>query len=998
MSAPVLPEGVTEIKPFAFAGATFVSITLNVSVTVIGAGAFEGADLGEVRYGGSIADWVGIDFENASANPLNGGSLVIGGEKVSDLVIPEGVTAIKPFAFAGATFVSVTINVTVTVIGDSAFENCTVSASVSFTGTAEDWEKVDVGGENGLLEDVDCHTHSYQSEVTKDPTCTEEGVRTFTCSCGDTYTEPIATIDHNFVDGKCTMCGKSENAWDGSVASGFASGNGSAQNPYVIATGAQLAYFAQSVNGGRNFNGLYVVLTEDLDLGGREWTPIGVNAGSYDHFTGYFDGQGHTVSNFTITEGHSGYIGLFGKLWGFPISDLGVTDFTINVSFYGTIYAGGLVGYLDGGGTLSYCYAEGTITVTSTNSYGFVYAGGLAGSVNSGTLEGCYARVPVTASSPNSAYAGGLAGHLTNGTVVADCFAAGDVTGASTTYGTTHYGYAGGLVGYTDDGTVNDGGTIRNSYATGNVSARANVSGGFSYAGGLVGLNVATLENSFALGDVSATGSYRNAGGLVGYNNGTISGGYRSADQTVTNSNNTLGIEADPETLSSTDFLTGTLEWSHSIWTFTESGLPNLDHHWNGGSVIRPATCLEEGEILYTCTVCGEAKTIVLPKTAHHYVNGVCTVCSTPLPLWDGSIAESFESGSGTELDPFVIATSAQLAYFAQCVNGGISFEGQYLILSTDLSLGGLEWTPIGLNADSNFMGRFDGQGFTVSNFRISKAYSGTAYIGLFGYVGANGYLGGLGVVEFTIDMTGDGDIYAGALAGYLADRANAEACYASGSLAVHADSIAYAGGLMGYADGSNSDIECCYAEVSVFAETGGAAYVGGLMGQNDRDVYNCYASGSVSVYSGGEAVIGGLAGQNNGGEFYYCYASGNISTDERQTHIVRAGGLLGRNYRTGGRLVRCFATGDLILFSSSIVSAGGLLGLNSATSSYLSYRSTEQSITVTKNGVISGSTNSDGSTEAEATLISEAFLTGTLGWSDQIWSFAGGQLPTLKL
>ena len=44
----------------------------------------------------------------------------------------KGVTAIKPFAFAGATFVSVTINVTVTVIGDSAFENCTVSASVSF--------------------------------------------------------------------------------------------------------------------------------------------------------------------------------------------------------------------------------------------------------------------------------------------------------------------------------------------------------------------------------------------------------------------------------------------------------------------------------------------------------------------------------------------------------------------------------------------------------------------------------------------------------------------------------------------------------------------------------------------------------------------------------------------------------------------------------------------------------------------------------------------------
>ncbi len=659
----VIPAGVTAIKPFAFAGATFVSITLNVSVTVIGAGAFEGADLGEVRYGGSIADWVGIDFENASANPLNGGSLVIGGEKVSDLVIPEGVTEIKPFAFAGATFVSVTLNVTVTVIGDSAFENCTVSASVSFTGTAEDWEKVDVGGENGLLEEVSCHTHSYQSEVTKDPTCTEEGVRTFTCSCGDSYTEPVAMdpnahtpevipavpatctetgltegsrcsgcgkilveqeevpvtdhqyesevtkeptcteeglqtytcsgcgdsytepvavdpdahtpevipavsatctetgltegsrcsgcgkilveqeevpmIAHNYVGGACTMCGEPEK-WTGDVAEAFESGTGTRYDPYIIASPAQLAFLAKSVSEGTTYSNRYFRLANDIDLGGREWTPIGQAYAT--RFIGTFDGDGHTISNFKITATYdeNAYVGLFGYIRENAIQNLGVTEFVIEVSGTANLYVGGLAGHLYRT-NLENCYASGTITCPASSAT--IYAGGLFGyqdadNTSAYSVKNCHADVLVTVSG-NSACAGGLAGYLRN-VPLSDSHATGSVTAvsslgncdaggligdfgeapASGCYATgavradgKSVTYAGGLFGF-----GYDLGTLSDCYATGSVDL---ISSGSCYGGGLLGR--ANLEvdvaRCYATGEVQVTASgsaQTSAGGLIG--------------------------------------------------------------------------------------------------------------------------------------------------------------------------------------------------------------------------------------------------------------------------------------------------------------------------------------------------------------------------------------------------------------------------------------------------------------------------------------------------
>lgn len=82
--------------------------------------------------------------------------------------------------------------------------------------------------------------------------------------------------------------------WDGSVSSGFTYGDGSAATPYLITSGADLAYLANQVNKGNYFEGQYFQLTNDIDLDSSIWTPIGSYSNS---FRGIFDGAGHKISN-----------------------------------------------------------------------------------------------------------------------------------------------------------------------------------------------------------------------------------------------------------------------------------------------------------------------------------------------------------------------------------------------------------------------------------------------------------------------------------------------------------------------------------------------------------------------------------------------------------------------------------------------------------------------------------------------------------------------------
>ena len=140
---------------------------------------------------------------------------------------------------------------------------------------------------------------------------------------------------------------------------------------------------------------------------------------------------------------------------------------------------------------------------------------------------------------------------------------------------------------------------------------------------------------------------------------------------------------------------------------------------------------------------------------------------------WDGTVAASFESGTGSEADPFVIKTASQLAFLATSVEAGNTYAGQYFVLASDMDLAKIEWTPIGVylgkSSDANvaFAGNFDGQGYTISGIQITGDTK-SLYVGLFGYVSTTGYIKNIIIADSSISSGTASSRYAGAVAGKM--------------------------------------------------------------------------------------------------------------------------------------------------------------------------------------------------------------------------------------
>ena len=129
----IIKDGVTAIGYFAFSGYESESLTIPASVTSIGRYAFKDCTaLKKVTYTGNAENWLEISFSNETSNPCNtGADLYIGGNLVSDIVVPDGTTSIKPYVFYGCgSLKNVTIGKAVTSIKNSAFAECKSLESV----------------------------------------------------------------------------------------------------------------------------------------------------------------------------------------------------------------------------------------------------------------------------------------------------------------------------------------------------------------------------------------------------------------------------------------------------------------------------------------------------------------------------------------------------------------------------------------------------------------------------------------------------------------------------------------------------------------------------------------------------------------------------------------------------------------------------------------------------------------------------------------------------
>ena len=264
---------------------------------------------------------------------------------------------------------------------------------------------LDTVGSDGL-------TESEEDQETGDETETDTEMET------EAETQPTPTVD----------------VWKGEVATNFGGGRGTKSDPYLIQSCAQLAYLAQKVNGGSKYTGKYFRLEADLNLNQRAWTPIGTYGKC---FSGYFDGNGHSISGLVVSKplrnqdyacaGLFGYVengslrgvwlntpkveidlenkttyAYIGALCGAYRCDGGsvdvsmegcrVTDAVVTVRRGERVFAGGVIGYVVAydGDDVTLRRVEGRVSSMKISDCWGVWTGGLAGYLDcreSGRIE-----------------------------------------------------------------------------------------------------------------------------------------------------------------------------------------------------------------------------------------------------------------------------------------------------------------------------------------------------------------------------------------------------------------------------------------------------------------------------------------------------------------------------------------------------------------------------------------------------------------------------------
>ena len=334
------------------------------------------------------------------------------------------------------------------------------------------------------------------------------------------------------------------------------------------------------------------------------------------------------------------------------------------------------------------------------------------------------------------------------------------------------------------------------------------------------------------------------------------------------------------------------------------------------------------------------------------------TLCLSLLPTavlaadsaWDGSIATAFAGGSGTESDPYQIANGAELAYLASSVNSGETYEEKNFVLTANIDLNGLPWTPIA-NSFSDallggsdyrvFAGNFDGKGHTISNVSIGSENAPLVsdVFGLFGATG--GKISNLNLD--TVSIHGIAKIasigavvgFAGGLVGY--SGGTIENCHVTGlTMDMSAPSNVYAaaywvGGLVGALDGTQLINECSVS--GSITEKAGKGSIGGLIGELGKAAKITYSRSNVTVNvkadSRGGADVGGFIGKGNGKKdaetvIRNCYATGNVTGGAYTGGF--AGGLWGLNIKN------CYASGNV---SQAAAAMASFVGTDASDSAY---------------------------------------------------------------
>jgi len=629
----------------------------------------------------------------------------------------------------------------------------------------------------------------------------------------------------------------------------YGGGDGTAEDPYLIYTAEQMNTIGiESSDWSKHFK-----LMANIDLSqytGTDFNIIGYRQAWDDNnaFSGVFDGDNHTISNFTYVSLDANHVGLFGYVDGpeAQIKDLGLIDANI-VAGVGQ-FVGSLVGELQGG-TISGCFMQSSTISGGEDVGGLVGRGSGFWRWEPGVsiIINCCAITNVIGIDR----VGGLVGS-NEGTTISSCYSTGSVSGVR---------IIGGLVGQNGnwysgrEGGLYAGGFIYDCYSNCDVMGVAKVGGlvGFNYVG-----DITRCYSSGAVLDSELNQPIDSYDGLFG------------------------GLVADNEARTNI---------KNCFWDMETSGLTV-----SAGGMGKTTTQMQTAETFLSWGACGSLWTI--DEGLDH-----------PHLAWEnmpGGFISSPAYGGGTGIanDPYLVYTAEQL----NMIGLYYCHWDKHFKLMDDVDLsafdgkeGRMAFNIIGTDRRDSFTGVFDGNGHTISNLTLA----GEDNLGMFGCLESGAEVRDLGVVDVNISGLGD---FIGALAG--CSYGEVIRCYSSGTVrgewsvgGLVGASLRYPGIIMngtmtqcysscvvsgndwlGGLVGSNSGvITQCYSTGGV----NGNGRVGGLVGNNSGYVTNCYSTNAVD----GDSLVGGLIGRNYLSPISQCYSTGAVTGNSS------VGGLVGSDY-----------------------------------------------------------------------------------------------------
>lgn len=711
-------------------------------------------------------------------------------------------------------------------------------------------------------------------------------------------------------------------------------GSGTATDPYIIASYDDMKTFSKVTNeGGLTFDGEYLKLSADIDMA-KDATFGCMNLDMAAPFAGTFDGDGHSLINWTLA------------------------NHTNSVTY------GGLFGYVAESGVIK------NLTIDKTCSIGLYLNGGTIAARLYGRVENCRVLPASLLSKAAGGTWGGIAGRVEESGAIVDCYVGSNIqlTGASNTVAgiaSTNYGriegcqYAGSLTGTAANNLAglvsSNSGVIDNCLVSGVITAQNNV-------GGVTANNLTTgeISNTLCTAVVNYTANVDVAGAVAGQNSGKMDNVVFDSQMSILNNINAEGLTGKL----TREIIAGKYG---ERWTTDGVTYPQLAKFANEDAakltsfpIIFADTDTRidmQKNVQATCyTTTGltwkleDADDFTLSSGKLKF-DGWTSFCYDYVKQTYAGITRQFRiaaygailNGSGTESDPWIISSAADLTKLstetAKGPNQG-DYAGKHFKVTADISMTS-SISGISCGNAKKFNGVIHGEGHKIDNLNIS----GTApCTGLIGYLGPDGVVENLTIASGEIKNT---QMYTGGIAGISMGSIINCTNYAAVT-----GSTQYTGGIVGYAYYPKALGKLVnYGNVSGSNfYTGGVA--GNVVGANDLSEFENHGAVKGTMYVGGIfgwAMVNSLKDMKNYGEVgpistATCNMHGGVvgvvdvcqTISNAQNYGVVSGGstgvggVIGRYWPSKGttnalKVINCLNTAEITGKASNI---GGIVGM----------------------------------------------------------------------